>query len=358
MKFKIAGGCGEHGRNCFYVEAGTTTFLVDCGVMAGEVGGGYPHLSEEEIKNVNYIFLTHSHADHSAAIPWMVKNGFEGTVVATKHTLGQLPFEVNKKLSLESFCKEKQGKLEQLEITYGYSGHCLGSVWYEFKSEGKTILFSGDYTEDTFIHKTEKIRNRYADLAIVDSAYGYDETSFETYCEKLVQEVARYKENYPMILMTVPKYGRGLELYQLLKENLPKLRFAGDTHFLKQCAEVTDENPWFKKELDVQEIQLYEKNIDADIVFVSDPQLKSASAQKIATQVLENGYAIMTGTVEVGNMSHQLIQEGKMSLLRFPVHLNHVQYKKIVEQNQFKQTIAYHSPKIKPEESYKIGVEI
>ena len=192
----------------------------------------------------------------------------------------------------------------------------------------------------------------------MDSAYGYDESLFETCCEKLVQEVTEYKKNYPVILMTVPKYGRGLELYQLLKDHLPELRFAGDKHFLKQCAEVTEENPWFKKALDVQEIQLYEENIDVDIVFVSDPQLKSVPAQKIATQIVEKGYAIMTGTVEAGNMSHQLIQEGKMSLLRFPVHLNYAQYKKIVESNQFKKTIAYHSPKIEPEEIYKIGAEI
>ena len=36
MILKIAGGCGEHGRNCFYVEAKNVTFLVDCGVMAAK----------------------------------------------------------------------------------------------------------------------------------------------------------------------------------------------------------------------------------------------------------------------------------------------------------------------------------
>lgn len=36
MKLQIAGGCGEHGRNCFYVIGEDTAFLVDCGQMDGE----------------------------------------------------------------------------------------------------------------------------------------------------------------------------------------------------------------------------------------------------------------------------------------------------------------------------------
>ena len=31
MELLIAGGVGEHGRNCFYVQAKTLCFLVDCG---------------------------------------------------------------------------------------------------------------------------------------------------------------------------------------------------------------------------------------------------------------------------------------------------------------------------------------
>ena len=34
MELIIAGGVGEHGRNCFYVRGETIRFLVDCGKMA------------------------------------------------------------------------------------------------------------------------------------------------------------------------------------------------------------------------------------------------------------------------------------------------------------------------------------
>ena len=36
MKLYIAGGCGEHGRNCFHVTGESIDFLVDCGLMAAE----------------------------------------------------------------------------------------------------------------------------------------------------------------------------------------------------------------------------------------------------------------------------------------------------------------------------------
>ena len=58
MRIKIAGGCGEHGRNCFYIEGKIYTFLVDCGLMPGEADGGYPRLTENEIMKIDYIILT------------------------------------------------------------------------------------------------------------------------------------------------------------------------------------------------------------------------------------------------------------------------------------------------------------
>ena len=45
MLLKVAGGVGEHGRNCFYVESKTLHFLVDCGLMAENPADPNPHLS-------------------------------------------------------------------------------------------------------------------------------------------------------------------------------------------------------------------------------------------------------------------------------------------------------------------------
>ena len=83
------------------------------------------------------------------------------------------------------------------------------------------------------------------------------------------------------------------------------------------------------------------------VVFVSDPQLRSLGAQKIAKKVLsEGGYALMTGTVEKETYSEYLIRENKMAIYRYPVHLNYSQYNKILSLNSFKRAIPYHSKEL------------
>ena len=341
MRMKIAGGCGEHGRNCFYVETMAVTFLVDCGLMAGEEDGGYPRLTETEIQRIDYVFLTHSHADHTGAIPWLAEKGFHGNVVATKETLEQLPFEVKGLMTLEQF----QDTETPLTMQYGRSGHCVGSVWYQFECEGKSLFFSGDYVEKNFVHEIDLIRGKTADIAVIDCAYGSDRTSFEGYYRELIKTVRKLKKEHKTLLFPVPKYGRGLELYWLLKRKFPKWTFSADMHFIKQLLSF-ENSSWKKNGIEVAgEIFLYSEEHQTDVVFVSNPQLRGTQAQEIANAVIENdGYAIMTGTTEPGTMSEQLLQEGKMSMCRFPVHLNYPQFCKVAMENSFGQIIIYHSP--------------
>ena len=62
--------------------------------------------------------------------------------------------------------------------------------------------------------------------------------------------------------------------------------------------------------------------------------MRSGLAQKIAEQVLTlGGMVIMTGTLEKGSYSENLFQQGKMVLLRYPVHLNHAQFERLKKQN-------------------------
>ena len=58
MELILAGGVGEHGRNCFYVRGETTRFLVDCGKMADTPEDPYPRLTREQIGGLDAVFLT------------------------------------------------------------------------------------------------------------------------------------------------------------------------------------------------------------------------------------------------------------------------------------------------------------
>ena len=189
MQLNIIGGVGEHGRNCFLVKDRDISFLVDCGKNADDVNDSYPHLTKQQIKTIDLVFLTHSHNDHVGALPWLYENGFKGKVIASKETIEQLPFEIREQLVLEEICPNGKGVLNDLEIVWGKSGHCVGSVWYKFTKKDKCILFSGDYIEDTQVYKCDPIRNISGEVAVIDCAYGQNSLTYQQYCDLFVDRV-------------------------------------------------------------------------------------------------------------------------------------------------------------------------
>ena len=76
-------------------------------------------------------------------------------------------------------------------------------------------------------------------------------------------------------------------------------------------------------------------------------QLLTGEARRIAEPVLAMGcMAVMTGTLERGSYSERLLRQGRMKLLRYPVHLNHAQFERLKAANAFAETAPYHSPEL------------
>lgn len=352
MNLYIAGGCGEHGRNCFLVKQNNICFLVDCGIMAGEENG-CPHLTKEQITKLQCVFLTHSHADHTGALPWLWEMGYKGPVIAAGYTLNQLPFKVKNGIRLEDVCKDGIGTVCGITLQWGRSGHCIGSVWYRFELEGKSVFFSGDYSENTQVYEADLIRNQKADLAILDCAYGKSTLTYKEACVRLVQRTKELLDKYPLLVFPVPKYGRGMEILNLFTENKIGINFYGDEHFYIEVNRMKSCKDWCRKISDSfsRSVKKYSGTEKEGIVFVSNPQLQNPKSQKLVKGIIDKGgYAIMTGTVDAGSYSSKLIQEGKMELLIYPVHLNYGQSQILASENEFEKAILYHTGDFKAPE--------
>ena len=342
MEVLIAGGVGEHGRSCFYVQGDTVRFLVDCGKLAGSAQP-YPNLSPEQIRSLQYVFLTHSHADHTGALLWLLEEGFSGTVAASDETFGQLPFSLPDTVTLRSFRPP-----EGLRLRWGRSGHCAGSVWYEFTLDGQTLLFSGDYSEASLVYETDPIRSVRAGLAVIDCAYGADPRGPEALRRELLTRVAGLPASGRPVLLPVPKYGRGLELLALLHRAEPDVPVFGDAQFLYQLQWLQADRFWLAPDardaLKHAPVQPLTGVPAAGFCFVSDPQLKAPESQTLAAAFLAaGGSLVMTGTPEKGSYSEALLRDGKMELLRYPVHQNEMEYRALLRENQFLRAIPYHT---------------
>lgn len=184
----------------FLLEIDDKKILIDCGLTQGteiaESVNWAPFLYDP--KEIDILFITHSHIDHIGRIPKLMEDGFHGKIYSTKPTrvltlpmlqdtagilsknrefnLGKIYSEenINKAFSLWlSFDYHEVIKItENLEVSFKNAGHILGSAMVQFIYKGKKILFTGDLgnSPSPLLPDTEKITD--ADYLIMESVYG------------------------------------------------------------------------------------------------------------------------------------------------------------------------------------------
>lgn len=263
------GGSGEEARNCFLLEAGNHTVLLDCGVRRealGEFDRVYPALTREIAGRLTAVFLSHAHEDHVAALPYLYELGYRGNVYGTEETIrlaggfmkkwadfvtsagGRLPFSVET-MNRVAFSAISLGSqvVEGLSVTAGRSGHMLGSCWLRFEHGGKSLLYTGDMTLAGRLLATDLPPE--SDGAMVDCAYAGRTLSQTGQYGALVDLAEEVAAGGGKLLLPVPPNGRGSDILLHLCENLRGVPVYAEANVAALCGELLKERKWLRADV-------------------------------------------------------------------------------------------------------------
>ncbi len=212
MKITFLGAAHEVTGSCTLLETLGRSILVDFGMEQG------PDIfvnQELPVKpsDIDSVFLTHAHIDHSGNLPLLAKNGFRGKIYATEETVNLCRIMLMDAAGIQEFEAEwrnRKGKRsglppyeplytrqdaaatlelmqavpygEQWQVTENVSirfqdmGHLLGSSSIEVcVTEGggtKKIVFSGDVGNKDRPILNEPTKIKETDYLVVESTYG------------------------------------------------------------------------------------------------------------------------------------------------------------------------------------------
>ncbi len=224
LQIKFLGGAREVGRSAIAVKTEKTQVLLDYGVMFNHAPGFPMHIPPKE---VDAIILTHSHLDHSGAIPVFYIHGKKQLYTNKLTTdLNQLlisdfihissyylPFEY---LELKSMMRNSKHvdfgvkeKIGDMNFQLLNAGHIPGSAQILIEAEGKRLLYTGDFnTEDTRLLEGAKMEYDDLDAMIIESTYADEEHTERSELEKnFIVETTNIVERGGIVL--VPAFGVG-----------------------------------------------------------------------------------------------------------------------------------------------------
>ena len=212
MKLRVLGCSGGIGGNLR-----TTSFLLDHDVLI-DAGTGVGELSLTELAAINHVFVTHSHLDHIACIPFMVDSVGHMrdqplTVYAIAETLDILRQHIFNWKIWPDFSEIPDAKLPYMRyqairvgetvalngrrITPLPANHVVPAVGYHLDSGKASLVFSGDTTSHDAlwqqVNKIENLRYLIIETAFSNSERDLAEVSKHLCPSLLAQELLKLK---------------------------------------------------------------------------------------------------------------------------------------------------------------------
>ncbi|MCK5628377.1 MBL fold metallo-hydrolase, partial [Candidatus Bathyarchaeota archaeon] len=224
LQLRFLGGTREVGRICIGVKTKRTQILLDYGVMFDHEPGFPMHVPPKE---VDALVLTHSHLDHSGAIPLFFIDG-KRPLFTNKlnldlshmlisdfiHLSGYyLPFEylelkemVENNTHLDFGTEKKVGDISFQLLN---AGHTPGSAQVLVEAEGKRVLYTSDFNViDSRLLTGASMDYGDLDAVIIESTYADADHAERFKLEKeFVESVEEVVEKGGIVL--VPAFGVG-----------------------------------------------------------------------------------------------------------------------------------------------------
>jgi putative mRNA 3-end processing factor len=233
IQLTFLGGTREVGRIAIAVKTEKTQVLLDYGAMLSHEPGFPMHVPPKE---VDAIILSHAHLDHSGAIPIFFIEG-KKTLYTNRMTteLNQLliadfihlssyylPFEYLELKAMTNNSRHIEYNTPQsigdISFQFRNAGHIPGSVLTIIETQGKRILFTGDFnTTDTRLLKAADTDHGELDAVIIESTYATEEHPDRKQLEKnFVEACTETAEKGGTVLIPAFGVGRSQEIASIL----------------------------------------------------------------------------------------------------------------------------------------------